>query len=69
MKVSHLKFSNISFFTIQIIHIIDTYPLHYDYLSCENFIDLVDEVKIAQIGVVAPLGLMKSEAELLKAKL
>jgi hypothetical protein len=29
----------------------------------------VDEVKIAQIGVVAPLELMKSEADLLKAKL
>lgn len=37
--------------------------------TCENFIDLVDEVKIAQIGVVAPLELMKSEADLLKAKL
>ncbi len=40
-----------------------------DKTTCENFIDLVDEVKIAQIGVVAPLELMKSEAELLKAKL
>ncbi|MBP6458466.1 MAG: biopolymer transporter ExbD [Crocinitomicaceae bacterium] len=37
--------------------------------TCDNFIDLVDEVKIAQIGVVAPLDLMKSESELLKAKL
>lgn len=40
-----------------------------DKATCENFIDLVDEVKIAQIGVVAPLELMKSEADLLKAKL
>jgi biopolymer transport protein ExbD len=36
--------------------------------TCENFIDLVDEVKIAQIGVVAPLDLIKSESDLLKAK-
>ncbi len=37
--------------------------------TCENFIDLVDEVTIAQVGIVAPMELTKSESELLKAKL
>jgi biopolymer transport protein ExbD len=40
-----------------------------DKTTCENFIDLVDEITIAQVGVVAPLELTKSESELLKAKL
>ena len=40
-----------------------------DKTTCDNFIDLVDEVTIAQVGVVAPLELTKSESELLKAKL
>ena len=34
-----------------------------------NFIDLIDELKIAEIGVVAPVEIMASELELLKEKL
>lgn len=37
--------------------------------TCKNFIDLVDELKIAQIGVIAPVELTKSEQDLIKAKL
>lgn len=37
--------------------------------TCKNFIDLIDELKIAQIGVIAPVDIMVSELELLKAKL
>ncbi|MGV3631485.1 MAG: ExbD/TolR family protein [Bacteroidota bacterium] len=37
--------------------------------TCKNFIDLVDELKIAQIGVIAPVDLRKSEEELMDAKL
>lgn len=36
--------------------------------TCKNFIDLIDELKIAQVGVIAPVDLMKTESELLKAK-
>lgn len=36
--------------------------------TCKNFIDLIDELKIAQIGVIAPVDIIKSEQELLKAK-
>jgi biopolymer transport protein ExbD len=39
-----------------------------DKATCKNFIDLVDELKIAQIGVIAPVDLMKSEQDLMKAK-
>jgi biopolymer transport protein ExbD len=37
--------------------------------TCKNFIDLVDELKIAQIGVIAPVELTVSEQDLIKAKL
>jgi biopolymer transport protein ExbD len=36
--------------------------------TCRNFIDLIDELKINDIGVMAPVDLMKSEEELIKAK-
>lgn len=36
--------------------------------TCKNFIDLVDELKIANIGVIAPVDITKGEVELLKAK-
>jgi biopolymer transport protein ExbD len=36
--------------------------------TCENFVDLIDELKIAQIGVIAPLDLTKDEQDLMKAK-
>ena len=39
-----------------------------DKATCKNFIDLIDELKIAQIGVIAPVDLLKSEQELLKEK-
>ena len=39
-----------------------------DKATCKNFIDLVDELKIAQIGVIAPVDLLKSEQDLMKAK-
>lgn len=35
---------------------------------CKNFIDLIDELKIHEIGAIAPVDLMKSESELIKAK-
>lgn len=37
--------------------------------TCRNFIDLVDELKIADVGVIAPVDLMKDEETLLNAKL
>lgn len=37
--------------------------------TCKNFIDLIDELKIANIGVVAPVDIMQSEMDLLKAKI
>ena len=40
-----------------------------DKATCKNFIDLIDELKIAEIGVVAPVEIMASELELLKEKL
>ena len=40
-----------------------------DKATCKNFIDLIDELKIAQIGVIAPVDIMVSELELVKAKL
>lgn len=36
--------------------------------TCKNFIDLVDELKIADIGVIAPVDIMQSELDLIKAK-
>lgn len=40
-----------------------------DKTTCKNFIDLIDELKIASIGIIAPVDMLGSEAELLKAKL
>jgi biopolymer transport protein ExbD len=43
-----------------------------DKTICKNFIDLIDELKIADIGIVAPIdddGFLKEEKELLKQKL
>ncbi len=37
--------------------------------TCKNFIDLVDELKIADVGVIAPVDLLKDEEALLNAKL
>lgn len=37
--------------------------------TCKNFIDLIDELKINNIGVVAPVDLMKSEEELLNKEI
>jgi biopolymer transport protein ExbD len=37
--------------------------------TCKNFIDLVDELKIADVGVIAPVDLTKDEEDLLNAKL
>lgn len=37
--------------------------------SCKNFIDLIDELRINDIGVVAPVDMMKSEEELLNQKI
>lgn len=40
-----------------------------DLAKCKNFIDLIDELKIANIGVIAPVDILASELELLKAKM
>ncbi|MDH4474546.1 MAG: biopolymer transporter ExbD [Fluviicola sp.] len=37
--------------------------------SCKNFIDLIDELRINDIGVIAPVDMMKSEQELLDQKI
>ena len=37
--------------------------------TCKNFIDLIDELKINQIGTVAPVDITASEQELLDAKI
>lgn len=37
--------------------------------TCKNFIDLIDELKINDIGMIAPVDLQRSEEELLKAKI
>lgn len=37
--------------------------------SCKNFIDLIDELRINDIGVVAPVDMTKSEQELLDQKI
>ncbi|MEN9700085.1 MAG: hypothetical protein RLZZ301_1283 [Bacteroidota bacterium] len=39
-----------------------------DKALCKSFIDLVDELKIANVGVIAPTELSAGEKELLKAK-
>lgn len=36
--------------------------------TCKNFIDLIDELKIADIGIIAPVDLTKDEETLMKAK-
>jgi biopolymer transport protein ExbD len=40
-----------------------------DKATCKNFIDMIDELKIAEIGVIAPVDLLASELELMKEKL
>ncbi len=40
-----------------------------DKATCKNFIDLIDELKIAEIGVIAPVELMPSEFALMKSKI
>jgi len=37
--------------------------------TCKNFIDLIDELKIADVGVIAPVDLLKDEETLLNAKI
>ncbi len=37
--------------------------------TCDNFIDLIDELKICEIGVIAPVDLMKDEETLLNQKI
>ena len=39
-----------------------------DKAICKNFIDVIDELRIAQVGMMAPVDLMASEYELIKAK-
>ncbi|HNS42957.1 MAG TPA: biopolymer transporter ExbD [Taishania sp.] len=39
-----------------------------DKATCNNFIDLVDELKIADIGVIAPVDISADEFKLVKAK-
>lgn len=39
-----------------------------DKATCRNFVDLIDELKISDIGVIAPVDMMGSELELLKTK-
>jgi len=40
-----------------------------DKATCKNFIDLIDELKIAEIGVIAPVELMPQENELIQSKI
>jgi biopolymer transport protein ExbD len=40
-----------------------------DKATCENFVNLIDELEIAQVGVIAPVDLTVPEDKLLKAKL
>ena len=40
-----------------------------DEALCKNFIDLVDELKIAEIGVIAPVDITPGELQLMKEKL
>lgn len=39
-----------------------------DMATCKNFIDLIDELKIADIGVIAPVDINAEELKLVKAK-
>jgi biopolymer transport protein ExbD len=39
-----------------------------DKATCKNFIDLIDELKIAEIGVIAPVDILASELDLVKEK-
>jgi biopolymer transport protein ExbD len=40
-----------------------------DKAICKNFIDLIDELRINQVVVIAPVDMLVSENELLKAKI
>jgi len=40
-----------------------------DKALCKNFIDLIDEVKIAEIGVIAPVPILPAELKLLETQL
>ncbi len=40
-----------------------------DLATCRNFIDLIDELRINEIGVIAPVDMMPEESELVNAKL
>lgn len=37
--------------------------------TCKNFIDLIDELRINDIGVIAPVDLLKKEENLMKQKM
>jgi biopolymer transport protein ExbD len=39
-----------------------------DKATCENFVNLIDELEIAQVGVIAPVDITVPELELMKAK-
>ena len=39
-----------------------------DKATCNNFIDLIDELKIADIGVIAPVDISAEELKLVRAK-
>ncbi len=39
-----------------------------DQATCRNFVDLVDELKVSDIGVIAPVDILGSELDLLKTK-
>jgi biopolymer transport protein ExbD len=39
-----------------------------DMATCKNFIDLIDELKIADIGMIAPVDITAEELDLVKAK-
>ncbi|MBM3165356.1 MAG: biopolymer transporter ExbD [Bacteroidetes bacterium] len=40
-----------------------------DKALCKNFIDLIDEVKIAEIGVIAPVPMLPAELKLLETEI
>ena len=40
-----------------------------DKALCKNFIDLIDELYIHEIAVIAPVDMLKSENDLVKEKL
>lgn len=39
-----------------------------DFATCKNFIDVIDELKIADVGRIAPVEAMQSEMDLVKDK-